>query len=68
MLSISSKVSSTSEILSSMSCILLLMLASVASDFFLGFPFTELPLFDFSLLFLLPFLSLWPLCSIPLPL
>jgi hypothetical protein len=55
------------EILSSISCILLLMLASMAPDFFLGFLSPEFSPFVISLLFLLPFLDPGWFCSIPSP-
>jgi hypothetical protein len=64
--SISSMVSSTFKILSSISCILLVILTPVISDFFLSFPFPGLPPFVFSL-FLLPLLGLGSLYSIPSP-
>jgi hypothetical protein len=52
-------VSSAPEILSSISCILLVMLPSIALDSFLGFISPELFPFVISLLFLLPFLDSW---------
>ena len=51
---------SASEILSSISCILLVILRSAAPDFFLGFPFPGLPPFVFSVLCLYLSLVLGP--------
>jgi hypothetical protein len=59
--------SSATEILSSISCILLLMLESMVPISFLGFPCPALPHFGFSLLCLLPFLGLVWFCSFPSP-
>jgi hypothetical protein len=59
--------SSAPEILSSISSILLLMLASMVPDFFLGFLSPALPHFGFYLLCLLPFLGLGWIYSIPSP-
>ena len=65
-LSISSTVSSP-EIVYSISCILLVILTSVIPDLSLGFPFSDLHPFVFSLLFLLPLLGLGSLYLIPAP-
>jgi hypothetical protein len=58
-------VSSAPEILSSTSCILLLMLTSMSLITFLGFLTPGLSPFGFSLLFLFPFLNLGWFCSFP---
>jgi hypothetical protein len=58
--------SSASEILSSISCILLLMHLWFLISF-LGFLSPDLSHFGFSLLFLLPFLGLGWFCSVPSP-
>jgi hypothetical protein len=58
---------SAPDILSSISCILLLMLASIVPVFFLEFLSPEFSPFVISLFFLLPFLDPGLFCSIPSP-
>jgi hypothetical protein len=60
-----SRISSAPEILSSVSCILLVMLASMTPDLFPKFP--GLSPFVISLLFLFPFSDPGWFCSFPSP-
>jgi hypothetical protein len=62
-----SMVSSEPEILSSISCIPLVMLSSMASDLFIRFSISRVVSLWISLLFLLLFLDPGWFCSIPSP-